>query len=587
MKVALALSLVSVAAPAWSRTTPPPTVPVVTSGRADENAVTQAEDAFGSSIGTEQVGLYNSFDVRGFSPTRAGNVRIEGLYFDQVWAITSRLRRSTAIRVGISAQGYPFPAPTGVIDYALRKPGPEASLSVSTQADTDGALTLELDAALPIVKDKLSLGAGVGLYSNEFYNATNSIQHVEGLSLRWTPHPDLELIPFWSRSDIYDDEIGPIYVPNGSFLPPRIPRRQYVGPDWAEYEGTASTYGALGGINLSADWQLRGGLFKSFFKNNIDHFALLSDITPDGAGRYLVFADPPNRLQSDSGELLLTRRLLDGPRLHRLHLSFRARDRFSRYGGTDFIDLGPTRIGQEVRPPEPVRNFSAQSLDKVRQQTLGLAYEGRWKNIGELSAGVQKTRYRKSIAQPGLPLAETRADPWLFNVAAALFLSDRLAVYGGYTRGLEESGVAPENATNRNEALPAIITSQRDIGMRWTISRDLKLVTGLFDIRKPYFNLDAANRFSLLGDTKNQGVEISLSGNLTPRLNVLIGAVLSRPRVTGEGVRLGRLGPRPVGQTARRADLNFDWRPPILDGFSVDLGVSHSGEVVATRDNLG
>jgi iron complex outermembrane receptor protein len=40
--------------------------------RADENAITQAEDAFGTSIGNEDVGIYNSFDVRGFSPTRAG-----------------------------------------------------------------------------------------------------------------------------------------------------------------------------------------------------------------------------------------------------------------------------------------------------------------------------------------------------------------------------------------------------------------------------------------------------------------------------------------------------------------------------------
>jgi hypothetical protein len=91
--------------------------------RADDNAVRAAEDAFGVSVGNESVGLYNSSSVRGFSPVAAGNVRIEGLYFDQAGDITDRLVDGTTIRVGLTAQGYPFPAPTGIADYKLRKAG--------------------------------------------------------------------------------------------------------------------------------------------------------------------------------------------------------------------------------------------------------------------------------------------------------------------------------------------------------------------------------------------------------------------------------------------------------------------------------
>lgn len=143
----------------------------------------------------------------------------------------------------------------------------------------------------------------------------------------------------------------------------------------------------------------------------------------------------------------------------------------------------------------------------------------------------------------------------------------------------------PQNAINRSEALPAIITSQRDAGLRYAITPSLKLIAGVFDVRKPYFNLDASNRFTLLGDVKNQGVEASLSGALTKRLDIVAGAVLSRPRVTGEGVRLGRLGPLPIGQPARRVDLNVDWRPPIVEGLSFNLGVTHNGRIIATRAN--
>lgn len=573
MKRLILLLLPCVAAPAHAQ-------------RADENAVREAEDAFGTSIGNEDVGIYNSFDVRGFSPTRAGNIRIDGLYYDQVWAITSRLRRSTTIRVGISAQSFPFPAPTGVVDYSLRKPGSEARFSTVASVDSYGALTFEADGVVPIVKDKLSLGAGVGLYSNEFFNGTNSFQHVEGVSLRWTPSLDVEIQPFWSRSDIYDDEVGPVYVPAGSYLPPRIKRRQYLGPQWIEYEGTASTYGAISRFDLSADWQLRGGIFRTFFANDASDYALLSDLTPDGDGRYIVFADPANKLASTSGELRLSRKFTEGPRLHQLHLSVRARDRSNRYDGTDVIDLGPSRINEHLDAPEPVENFGSQTRDRVREQTIGLAYEGRWKGVGELSLGIQKTRYRKRTDQPSLPIATSRDDPFLFNIAAAATITNSLAVYGGYTRGLEESGVAPQNAINRNEGLPAIITSQRDIGLRWAITPKIRLIAGLFDVRKPYFNLDAANRFALLGDVKNQGIEMSLSGALTDRLDIVAGAVLSQPRVTGEGVALGRLGRLPVDQPSRKIDLNLDWRLPWVEGLSFDLAVGHNGRIVATRDNL-
>ena len=59
--------------------------------RADDNAVTAAEDAFGATIGNESIGIYSARRVRGFSPVEAGNVRIEGLYMDRQGTLPPRL----------------------------------------------------------------------------------------------------------------------------------------------------------------------------------------------------------------------------------------------------------------------------------------------------------------------------------------------------------------------------------------------------------------------------------------------------------------------------------------------------------------
>src|SRR4051812_26074898 len=46
--------------------------------RTSDNAVTQAEDAFGYSVGRESLGIYNADNARGFSPAAAGNIRLNG-----------------------------------------------------------------------------------------------------------------------------------------------------------------------------------------------------------------------------------------------------------------------------------------------------------------------------------------------------------------------------------------------------------------------------------------------------------------------------------------------------------------------------
>src|SRR3954447_23425718 len=122
--------------------------------RSDDNAVTQAEDAFGFSVGRESLGIYNAGNARGFSPTAAGNVRIDGLYFDPIFCLPGPLVDSVGIKVGLSAQGYPFAAPSGIVDQTLRKPGDKNGASIVTNFDHYGSLGVEVDGTIN-ASDKL------------------------------------------------------------------------------------------------------------------------------------------------------------------------------------------------------------------------------------------------------------------------------------------------------------------------------------------------------------------------------------------------------------------------------------------------
>jgi len=146
--------------------------PVDAQDRPADNVVTQAEDAFGVSLGRESIGLYDASNIRGFSPTTAGNARIDGLYFDPVWGVTSLLRQSTTIRVGLSAFGFPFPAPTGVVDYRIQRPSANDRGNLFSSINSYAGSSLEFRRTERNSDGDLAMGVGLALYDNEFANGT-------------------------------------------------------------------------------------------------------------------------------------------------------------------------------------------------------------------------------------------------------------------------------------------------------------------------------------------------------------------------------------------------------------------------------
>ncbi|WP_310496150.1 TonB-dependent receptor [Sandarakinorhabdus sp.] len=551
--------------------------------RTSENAVRQAGDAFGTTIGQEEIGLYSSSDVRGFSPKAAGNVRIAGLYFDPVFFPSDRISGSSTIRVGPTVFGSPFPSPTGIVDLGLRVPGDKAAASVLIGADTFGTRTLEADVALP-VSDAFSLGIGGAANLDHMGDGTRDYYYEGALIARWRPAPGVEIVPFISLAYTPFHEAATIYVPDGDVLPPPLPRNFWNGPAWQRTRETELNAGVVADWTIGDGWSLKAGLFRSSIKYFADFTNLLTGVRPDGTAQHSVLADPPLLFASTSGEARLSRLWADGPRTHRFHVSVRGRRADRRFGGADTIDLGPATLTQRSTAPQPAFTFTAQEQDRVRQWTVGLGYEGRWDGVGELSLGLQRTDYRKRIGLPDRPPLETNERPLLVNANIALNVSSRLAVYGGFVTGLEESGVAPENAGNRNEALPAIRTRQFDAGLRWQPIGDMRLVAGLFQVSKPYFNLDASGRFRALGDVRNRGFEASVSGPVTKRLTIVAGTVLLWPSVDAGGI--AGVGPRPVGAVSRRFAFSADWRPPQAPGLSLDLNVNHQSAQTATVSNL-
>lgn len=551
--------------------------------RVDENAALDAEDAFGSSIGGEGLGIYSPSDVRGFSPTDAGNVRLEGLYIDRQTELTSRLVAGNRIRIGPSALGYAFPAPSGIADYRIRAAEEEAVLSVAAKGDSFGGWLVEADGLLPLSGKQFGLAAGVGFYRNQYAFRNSNDVLSNSLSLVWRPNDATEIKPFWSRVGVDDEEAYPIVIGDGQTLPARMSRRRFLGQDWADYEVERVTYGGLGRTRFGG-FTLRGGLFRSANITTEGHTLLLAAAPPGTLAARTVIATPRRSNASTSGEINIARPFVTGKVRHELLLAVRARSQARFYGGSDSQSLAPAPFDETLAVPRPAFTFGPRTEDSVRQWTAGVAYQARIEGLARINLGLQRSDYRKRVTAPIGALPVSRAKPWLFNIAAEVDMTPRLALYGGMTRGLEESDVAPETATNRDEAPPAIRTRQIDGGLRWQAGA-MTLIAGGFEIEKPYYGLDSVNVFRGLGTVTHRGIETSLSGSPAEGLTLVAGGVLLDAKLAGEEVASGSIGRRPIGTPTRSLIGNIDWRPSGLAALSFDLAVEHSGRRYADAAN--
>lgn len=558
--------------------------------RADENAVRDADDAFGTQVGQESTGIYNERNTRGFNPTEAGNVRIDGIYFDPVSILAGRMRQSTAIRVGFAAIDFPFVAPTGVVDHKFRPMPTEFGNSITMSSFPYGGYIAEWDFRAPIVADHIGLTGGIA--NARLPQVDGSISSSWGVTLRPIfRYGGMEFAPYVSTGKFGRSDAKPLVVVRDGYLPDLPPERKYLGQTWARGSNTHANHGATLKARISGKLSFRGGIFKSIGDRQSHFSEIYSVVDANGLSNHRVFADPAHDIRSTSGEALVALQLGSERINHRFFGGFRMRNRVTQTGGSQLIDItaqnGPVIFGEFDRIDEPEFAFTEPNTGRVRQSSWMLGYLGKLDGFGHLNLGIQKARYRAKSLEGATGLIDrSQADPWLYNATLMIDLSSQLSIYAATQRGLEDSGTAPENATNRNEQLPATQTTQYEGGVRWDFGKG-HLIVSAFEIAKPYFSFDVARNFVAQGQRRHRGIEASLSGHFGDRLDLLAGAVMIDADVTGPARVDGDVGRRPAGTPDIYGQLDVNYRTDLLNGLTLTGALIYTGKRAVTTRAFG
>ena len=534
--------------------------------RTTQNVTTQSDDAFGRSVGNDRSGLYSADEVRGFNPVDAGNVRLRGLYVDIVDRVPTRLVDGNTIRVGIAAQRYPFPAPTGLVDFDVNEPGDRLSQSVqldNASTNTPG-IGGNVEFSLPLLdRRRASLFFGVGMReARRPEGGTHQGRGVAG-SLILRPVSGAEVLLFGGANFTRGEEARSTLFPADAILPPEIPRGKFLGQPWTERSSDTIMLGMAAKWHLGGGLRIEAGLFNSSRIQSRNFSDNLIGVTGDGrATNRVIVATEGNREKALSGEIRLVRDWQAGQLTHSLILSLRGRNKERWLGGGQRIVLGPSSaLTPDVRPAPTIRTGPLDH-DVVRQRTYGVAYSGSLRGQAGLDLAVSRTDYSKQLdfASPAAPDLNVRDQPLVGNLSLWAAPLRGFTLFSGYARGQEEALIAPDVATNRNEAPPAIRTSQIEGGARLALSSQLSIIASVFSISKPYYNLDPALRYREIGTLTNRGLEISVTGHIVPGLFAVAGTLLMDSRISGDIGSLNQIGPRPVGLARRRSVVNVDWR---------------------------
>jgi iron complex outermembrane recepter protein len=553
---------------------------VASTAAAQDSAVKSAADAFGERVGTEQSGLYSETQVRGFDLNDSGAYRIDDAYFSRAAALNDPVLAGVGVRVGVNAVRLAYPAPSGVVNYRLRQAGPVNELRLGAGLRDFGTRVIQGDASFR--QGDFSLAGGF-----VWRPLWRLAQGYEGYGIdvggvgAWQVTPDQRVRAFASLFRRgYDGDYA--VVPSEAAVPPSLKKLHQYSPSWADTEAANSNFGVLydgsvGGFTVDV------AAFRSIFDIHRTDYTLIS---ADAAGHAsaTTFRNPDRAKRSDSVEARVGRQFEAAGISQLATVSLRGRRSTVDLTSNLAIPLGAFDLRGDGPPDGWELPWSGtRGEDTVEQVTASAGYGLAWRDRVQLRFAVHRTRYDKQVLSIAGAQTEGISETTLYNASAIVSLTDRTAVFGSWVTGLEESGVAPTSAINRDEVLPPVEAEQFEIGVRHAIMPGLTFIGALFDVSKPTNGFRADDSFGLVGEVRHRGVEGSIAGMLDAKTRVVLGGVAFQPEVTGPLVNAGVVGSRAAGISHRIVNANIERQ--LWSGWSVDASVSYSSERWADTAN--
>lgn len=172
-----------------------------------------------------------------------------------------------------------------------------------------------------------------------------------------------------------------------------------------------------------------------------------------------------------------------------------------------------------------------------------------------------------------------------FSPTVALMYKPRqdVTTYVAYADSLQAGDAAPTGTLNEGEVLSAYRSQQWEVGAKFDMF-GLQGGAALFNLERPFAYTGVDDVFRNQGNQRNKGLELSLSGAVTPRLSIYSGITLLDAKLL-DTQSAATSNKRVVGVPKVQASLLAEYSLPQASGLVVTGNVHYTGRRAGNDTN--
>jgi iron complex outermembrane receptor protein len=549
------------------------------------------------------VGYAEQFSIRGFKLDNNASYRKDGIAIPADTQIPLENKERIEILKGLAGLQAGVATPGGIVNYVTKRPTDKPLRSATVEASQRGNLygAVDFGGRFDDTRFGYRINAAVEDIHPYVRGANGERQFVSG-AFDWQITPDALL-----QLDVDYQHKSQLTAPgfqlfDGVSLPAGVSPKMFLNDQpWARPVDTRSTNAGLRfEYKLAPDWIASVNANKHWFRRD-DYTAFPYGCTAangDYFNGYCANGDYDVYDYQSAGErktpwglqAKLEGKFATGAMRHALTLGGAYSERHDSWGDYVYDWVGTSNIWHNriVPPTDPTHVTGPVSERRTDKESALFAQDIVTLTAqATLHAGVRYVKLeRDQFVAADTPNAKTDDAFLLPNVALVYRLVPDWNVYGAYSQGMENGGIAPFRTSNENQALPPSRSRQVELGVKGTLGTAMTVTAALFQIRKGLeftdqnqvvvVNGEPRPPFVRSGDETHRGLELSAEGKATADLayGLSLLALNTKQEGTGDATLDGK---RVTNVPNVKSSAWLDYAVPALPGLKLSGDWQYAG----------
>ena len=530
----------------------------------------------------------SGISVRGLSLASGAGTKVDGLSMATGF---SELPLETVERVdllkGPAGFMYGFGAPGGIVNYVTKRPTDTPLLRASVGYRSSSILTLQADAGGRLGNDdRYGYRFNVAREHGETYNGSTMDRKVVSAAVDMRVTDSLDWEASWVWQDRMLEDANAFFMLGSGVT--RAPGTVDGSRDFS-VDGSflgVKTWAARTALawQIAEDWKATFSLGRTHFEDDVSfpYGTLIND-----AGDYVLNGyGMANRLNTNQAQALLEGVFHTGPLKHQvvagIYWSNAKED--TPLDTTDGCVDGCTGnirdgITFSYNPNDrlPGHHRYGESTEKAAFLSDTISW-GRWSAL--LGARYNDYRFEQYDYSTGRVASEYRKRPVTPSVALMFKPAPWATLYASYVEALEQGTTVGTGYLNMGEILPAMVSKQWELGMKFDHAR--------WSADAAVFRIDRGGNIDRVTDigkyliqdgiTRYEGVEMSALFRATDHLRLQGGLTVLDPTYKElSPVNAANLGNQASGVAKRQIVAQVSYTVPALPALEMHAGARHYG----------